>query len=531
MGKTTIIGRSPGQTGGSLRSSGHPSGRPSGRPSGHPSGAHNAPHAGEGVAKIDVVAVNAPKNRKLYKSRVPIYPKLAHGVFRKIKWAFLFVLLGIYYLVPFLRWDRGPGTPDQAVLADFAGRRFYFFFIELWPQEVYYITGLLMLAAFGLFMATALFGRIWCGYACPQTVWTDLFIAVERIVEGDRNARLKLAKQPPSWQKTIKKMTKHTAWVLISFLTGGVFVLYFHDAPTVALGFFTGHAPMSAYLFAAILTFTTYTLAGTMREQVCTYMCPWPRIQGAMTDKDTLEVVYRGYRGEPRGPHKKGDSWEGRGDCIDCMQCVAVCPMGIDIREGDQLECINCALCIDACDAVMEKVGRPKGLIAYDTARNLERAPQGQKLVFAFFRPRVLFYAALLVAIGGVMFYGLLTRSTLELNTLRDRSPTFVRLSDGSVRNGYTLKILNKTSVKRDLLVSVAGIEGAQLKAIGLPSQDGYVALQADANKVRVMKIYVTIPAKQVAALKASTPVSILVHEVNGQANASNKTVFLTGKK
>ncbi len=506
MGKTTIIGGAPGQSG--------------------------APRAAaHGVEKIDVKAVNSAEHHALYQKRVPIYPKLAHGTFRKIKWAFLFVLLGIYYIVPFIRWDRGPGAPDQAVLADFAGRRFYFFFIEIWPQEVYYITGLLMLAAFGLFMATSLFGRVWCGYACPQTVWTDLFIAVERMIEGDRNARIKLARQPLRGKKLLKKIIKHAAWILISFLTGGVFVLYFHDAPTVVRGFFTGHAPMSAYLFAGILTFTTYSLAGAMREQVCTFMCPWPRIQGALTDEDSFEVTYRGWRGEPRGPHKKGESWEGRGDCIDCKQCVAVCPMGIDIRDGDQLECINCALCIDACNAVMKKVGRPTGLIAYDTGRNRELAAQGKPPVYRLFRARTLLYAVLVGGIGLFMLYGLMSRSTLDLNTLRDRSPTYVRLSDGSVRNGYTLKIINKATKARDFEIHLEGLDGAALKAIGLKNDGAGIRVHAEPDKVREIKIYVTVPAAKVRSMKASVPVSIVVSEVSGGTKAVNKTVFLTGNK
>ncbi|PHS26499.1 MAG: cytochrome c oxidase accessory protein CcoG [Robiginitomaculum sp.] len=480
---------------------------------------------------MDVTAVNKPEHRELYQKRIPIYPKLAHGIYRKIKWALLFILLGIYYIVPFLRWDRGPEVPDQAVLADFAGRRFYFFFIELWPQEVYYITGLLMLAAFGLFLATSLFGRVWCGYACPQTIWTDLFIAVERIVEGDRNARIKLERQPLRGKKLIKKMIKHSAWLLISLLTGGVFVLYFHDAPTVVRGFFTGHAPMSAYLFTAILTFTTYSLAGLMREQVCTFMCPWPRIQGALTDDDSFEVSYRGYRGEPRAAHKKNDSWEGRGDCIDCKMCVAVCPMGIDIRDGDQLECINCALCIDACDSVMDKIGRPKGLIAYDTGRNRKGAARGKKPVFKIIRARTVLYGVLVTAISGIMLYGLITRSTLDLNTLRDRSPTFVRLSDGSVRNGYTLKIINKATKPRDLRVLVKGIEGIAIKAVGLDSDGKSIVVRAEPDKVRVVKMYVTVPKDVVKTLKESAPVSILVEDNDGSEHTVNKTVFLSGKR
>jgi len=264
----------------------------------------------------------------------------AHGLYRNIKWLALFVLLGIYYITPWIRWDRGPGQPSQAVLVDFENARFYFFFIEIWPQEVYYITGLLILAALGLFLATSLFGRVWCGYACPQTIWTDLFIQVEKFFEGDRNARMKLDKAPWTTKKVFKKTGKHLVWLLIAALTGGAWILYFHDAPTIARDFFTGHAPTTSYVFITLMTFTTYWLAGHMREQVCTYMCPWPRIQAAMIDEDALNVTYRYDRGEPRGAHKKGTSWDDRGDCIDCRQCVAVCPVGIDIRDGLQLECI-----------------------------------------------------------------------------------------------------------------------------------------------------------------------------------------------
>ena len=506
MAKTTIIGGSPGKSGGPKL-------------------------AAHGIEKADVTAVNAAEHRELYQKRVPIYPKLAHGTFRKIKWAILFTLLGIYYIIPFIRWPRGPGAPDQAVLADFAGRRFYFFGIEIWPQEVYYITGLLMLAAFGLFLATALFGRIWCGYTCPQTVWTDLFIAVERMVEGDRNARIRLARQPLRGKKLVKKIIKHAIWIMISFLTGGVFVLYFHDAPSVVRGFFIGQAPISAYLFAGLLTFTTYSLAGFMREQVCTFMCPWPRIQGALTDEDSFEVTYRDWRGEPRGPHKKGEPWEGRGDCIDCKQCVAVCPMGIDIRDGDQLECINCALCIDACDEVMVKIGRPKGLIAYDTGRDRFRAREGLGPKYRFIRARTVLYGLLVAGIAAVMLYGLMNRSTLDLNSLRDRSPTFVRLSDGSVRNGYTLKILNKATEARDFRVTVTGIDGMRLKAIGLKSDGQAVMVHSEPDKVREIKIYLTVPADKVRTLQASTPVTIIVEQEGGTARAVNKTVFLSGKK
>ena len=296
--------------------------------------------AAPGVTRSKAKAVNAAEERELYKKREPIYPKLAHGKFRFVKWVVMAATLAVYYLVPFMRWDRGAEAPDQAVLIDFAGRRFYFFFIEIWPQEIYYITGLLILAALALFLVTALFGRVWCGYACPQTVWTDLFIMVERAFEGDRNARIKLDRARWSLNKAWRKIGKHAVWLVIAGLTGGAWILYFHDAYDTVGNFFSGQAALSAYLFFAGLTFTTYIFAGTMREQVCIYMCPWPRIQAAMTDREALNVTYRIDRGETRGAHKKGDSWDERGDCIDCMQCVAVCPMGIDIRDGAQLECI-----------------------------------------------------------------------------------------------------------------------------------------------------------------------------------------------
>ena len=308
------------------------------------------------VQQYDVEAVNSAEARTLYKKREPIYPKRVHGLFRKVKWILLVATLAVYYVLPWVRWPRSAEEPSQAVLVDFAGGRFYFFFIEIWPRELYYVTGLLILAAVGLFLATALFGRVWCGYACPQTVWTDLYIATERMVEGDRNQRIRLSKSPWTASKITKKIVKHTIWLLIAAATGGAWVFYFHDAPTIFPMLFNGTAPMSAYLFMAILTATTYLLAGSMREQVCTYMCPWPRIQAALTDEETLEVTYRKDRGEPRGPMRKGQDGPKTGDCIDCNACVAACPMGIDIRDGAQLECINCALCIDACDDIMRRV-------------------------------------------------------------------------------------------------------------------------------------------------------------------------------
>ncbi|WP_290927812.1 cytochrome c oxidase accessory protein CcoG, partial [Hyphomonas sp. UBA1472] len=339
-----------------------------------------------------------PRHEDLYAKRKQIYPKLAHGKFRTIKWIVMAATLGVYYGLPWVRWNRGEGIPDQAVLADFSSEKFYFFFIELWPQDIHYMAGGLILASLLLFLVTSLLGRVWCGYTCPQTVWTDLYIWVERAFEGDRATRMRLDKAPWTANKIARKLGKHAVWLVIAFWTGGAFILYWHDAPTVAAGWFTGDAPLTAYWFAGILTLTTYFLAGTMREQVCTYMCPWPRIQGALTDEQALNVTYRYDRGEPRGPKRKSESWDDRGDCIDCNQCVQVCPMGIDIRDGEQLECIHCALCIDACDEIMAKVDRPKGLIAYDTqiavaARNEGLIPPKHKLI----RARTVVYAVVML--------------------------------------------------------------------------------------------------------------------------------------
>ena len=482
--------------------------------------------AAPNVEQHDAEAVNSPERRELYKKREPIHPKLVHGTFRSAKWIFMILALGAYYLIPFIRWDRGPGQPDQAVLVDFASARFYFFFIELWPQEVFYITGLLILAALFLFLVTALFGRVWCGYACPQTVWTDLFIAVERLFEGDRNKRMRLDKQPWSADKAWRKIGKHAVWLVIAAATGGAWILYFHDAFDVIGNFFTGQAALTSYLFFGVLTFTTYTLAGTMREQVCTYMCPWPRIQAGLTDQQSLNVMYRVDRGEPRGAHKKNESWDGRGDCIDCKACVAACPMGIDIREGAQLECIGCALCIDACDEIMVKVGRPKKLIAYDTDLNIERRLKGEKPKYEIVRPRVVLYAALIAAVSGLMLFGLINRSELELNSYRDRNPNYVVLSDGSVRNGYTLTVLNKAGETRTMDVAVDTDPLMRMRIIGAADQTP-TQITAGPDMTQDYRIFLSLPEDGVDG--PSEPVTFIVTDLETGETAETDAVFQTG--
>ncbi|MEI9994278.1 MAG: cytochrome c oxidase accessory protein CcoG [Rhizomicrobium sp.] len=483
--------------------------------------------AAEGVLRSDARATNSAADRKFYQARIPIHPKRVHGTYRRIKWAVMAVTLAIYYLVPWIRWERGPQAPGQAVLVDLAHERFYFFFIEIWPQEIYYITGLLILAAVSLFLVTSLFGRLWCGYACPQTVWTDLFIYVETLIEGDRGARIRLAAAPWSGGKIAKRVLKHAIWIVIAVATGGAWVFYFVDAPTLAAQLLTGGGSLVIYAAIATLASTTYALGGLMREQVCTYMCPWPRIQGAMTDKEALAVTYRTDRGEPRGAHKKGANWEGRGDCIDCNQCIAACPMGIDIRDGAQLECINCGLCIDACDDVMTRIGRPAGLIAYDTDANAARRKRGEETGFRLVRPRTILYGAVILIVGGVMAASLANRRTVDLDVLRDRNPDFVTLADGAVRNGYTLKLMNRADAPRTFRLDFAGLKPRAVNIIGMGDVRLPVALGVGADKVRTLRVLVTAARGGIGG--GSQPVVFSLSDTTQGERRDANAVFVSG--
>lgn len=466
--------------------------------------------AAAGVDRIDARPVNNPAERSLYKSREKVYPKLAHGTFRRLKWLILTASLSVYYITPWIRWDRGPDVVNQAVLADFPGRRFYFFFVEIWPQEVYFLTGLLILASLALFLVTSLAGRVWCGYACPQTVWTDLFIAVERLVEGDRNARIKLDRARVSVAKLSRKLLKHVIWIAIAMATGGAWVFYFGDAPQLARDLVSLEAPLVAYLFIGIFSATTYALGGIAREQVCTYMCPWPRIQAALQDEHSLVVTYHPERGDPRGPHKKTESWVGRGHCVDCNQCVAVCPAGIDIRDGQQLECISCALCIDACNGVMKKLSLPANLISYDTLLGASNKAE-VRAKYRFIRPRTVIYSVLIALVSLVMLGALVSRSDLDLTVQRDRTPLFVALSDGSIRNGYTLKILNKSHSTRSFSLGVQGLANASIQVIGSEegSQSGERVLTVTPDKVRSFRVYVSVPRAAVPTGRSDMAFSI----------------------
>jgi cytochrome c oxidase accessory protein FixG len=433
----------------------------------------------------------------LYEAQRKIYPQAVQGTFRRIKWIVLAVTLGVYYLLPFIRWDRGPNLPHQAVLLDLAHERFYFFFIEIWPQEVYYITGLLVLAAMTLFLMNAVAGRVWCGYLCPQTVWTDLFYAIERRIEGDRREHMQHDAAPWSIDKVARKALKHFLWLMVAWWTGGAWVLYFADAPTLVKDLATFEAPFIAYVFIGILTLTTYVFAGHMREQVCLYMCPWPRIQAALTDEHAFNVAYLHDRGEPRGSVKKNAVLRQQslraGDCIDCLQCVAVCPTGVDIRQGASLGCIQCGLCIDACDAVMAKIDRPTRLIAYETDDNIKRRKAGQLAVARILRARTIMYVAIIAVVGSVMIYGLATRANLGVNIIHDRNPIFVRLADGDIRNGYTVRILNKLAVTRHFTFTVEGLSGASIDVAGMPlPPDGDRAIEVRPDQTRELRILIT---------------------------------------
>ncbi len=462
---------------------------------------------------------------RLYADRVKIFARSVQGRFRTLKWATLWVLLGLYYIGPWLRWDRGPGAPDQALLIDMPGRRAYFFSIEIWPQEIYYLTGLLILGAVGLFLVTAWFGRVWCGFTCPQTVWTDLFMWVERKIEGDRNARMRLDKAPLSRDKVLKTVSKHAAWMVIAFLTGGVWILYFNDAPTTVVDFFTGDAGAAVYGFTFLFTMTTYLLAGWAREQVCIYMCPWPRFQSAMFDEDSLVVTYEAWRGEPRGGARKDQSFEGRGHCVDCGLCWQVCPTGVDIRKGQQMACIGCALCVDACNGVMDRFGLPRDLITYDSISNQVAREQGQPTRWRFLRPRTIAYMVMVAIVATVMAVSLSTRSRLDVNVQHDRSPLFVTLSDGSIRNGYTFKILNMAREDKAYTLSLAGLEGATMTVIGhVDEPTETVSLSARPDDVETYRIFVTAPRNNLDG--ASNDLEFVLTDAATGETVEYETVF-----
>jgi cytochrome c oxidase accessory protein FixG len=432
----------------------------------------------------------------LYQKRIKIYPREVHGLFAQLRVTGVLVLLGLFYGVAWLQWDD-----RQAVLWDLPARKFYVWGLVLWPQDFIYLAALLILAGLSLFFFTTLAGRLWCGYACPQTVWTETFLWIERLVEGDRPKQMKLDREPWSARKLSIKATKHLLWIVFALWTGFTFVGYFTPIRELGerlLAFSTGPWATFWVLFYA---FATYGNAGWLREQVCKYMCPYARFQSAMFDKDTLVVSYDPGRGEPRGSRKRSVDHKaaGLGDCIDCGFCVQVCPTGIDIRNGLQYECISCSACIDACDSVMDTMGYPKGLIRYTTEHALEGKPT------RVLRPRVFVYGGLLLAIGAALAWSIAMRLPIALDVIRDRNQLYRETDDGLIENVYTLKLMNMDDIAHDYELRTEGIEGLRLRLDEQPAgvaagevRNLVARLDADEEELedRSTKVWFTLTAR-----------------------------------
>ncbi|MET1253852.1 cytochrome c oxidase accessory protein CcoG [Aliikangiella maris] len=394
--------------------------------------------------------------KDLYAKREKIYPRQVHGIFAKIRVLSVFFLLGIYYFTPWIQWNS-----RQAILLDLPARKFHFFNITFWPQDFIYLALLLIICALGLFLFTAFAGRIWCGYACPQTVWTETFIWMEEFFEGNRNKRMKLDKMPWNAEKITRKTLKHSFWVVFALFTGYTFVGYFSPIRELWDGMLAFTLGPWETFWIGFYALATYGNAGRLREQVCIHMCPYARFQSVMFDKDTLIISYDKERGEKRGKRKKdSDDYQlqGLGDCIDCYQCVHVCPTGIDIRDGLQYECIACAACVDVCDNVMEQMGYPKGLIKYTT----EHEEEGQKT--QILRPRTFVYSILFITLVSLFVYLIATRVPLDVNVIRDRNNLYTESFDGSIENIFQLRILNMSQHTNKYQLKVLGLEGLSIQ-------------------------------------------------------------------
>ncbi len=401
---------------------------------------------GEPAPKVSVI--------KMYKAREEIYPREIKGWYASWRWVFVWLTQIVFYGLPWLSWnDR------QAVLFDLGARKFYIFGIVLWPQDFIYLAVLLIICAYALFLFTAVGGRLWCGYSCPQTVYTEMFMWIENKIEGNRSARMRLDKQPWSMAKFGRKSTKHLVWGALALWTGFTFVGYFTPIDVLSKEVLSLELGPWQWFWILFYSLATYGNAGWLREQVCMYMCPYARFQSSMLDKDTLIVTYDQERGEPRGASGKDAARTGLGDCIDCTMCVQVCPTGIDIRNGLQYECIGCALCIDACDSVMDKVGLPRGLIRYSTENGMKQRLSSKDIWRRAFRPRVLVYTAILSVIVAVFIGSLLTRTPLKVDVIRDRGSMGREVEDGMIENVYRLQIMNTDEFPHRYRITVSGLE------------------------------------------------------------------------
>jgi len=465
---------------------------------------------------IPIVA--APKEENvavvsLYEAQKKIYPRSISGLFARWRWAFVFLTQLVFYGVPWLEWGQ-----RQMVLFDLGARRFYIFGLVLYPQDFIYLTGLLIISALLLFLFTAVAGRLWCGFSCPQTVYTEIFMWIEHKIEGDRSARIRLDNGPWTSEKIRKKTLKQLSWVLLSFWTGFTFVGYFVPIRTLGSELIALNGTWQIF-WVVFYGFATYGNAGYMREQVCKYMCPYARFQSAMFDKDTLVVAYDNERGEQRGPRKKTVDYkaQGLGDCIDCTLCVQVCPTGIDIRNGLQYECIGCGLCVDACNSVMEKMEYPRGLIRFSTQNGVAQHWTQSQMLRRVLRPRVLIYSAALAVLCVGMLASLVVRTPLKVDVVRDRAALSRIVAGGKLENIYRLQIMNATEETQRYRISARGLEGLEVASepevdIG-PAESRWVAVRLQ------------IPYGSAAS--GSHTVYFDVQTIGDKAQVAEKSVFL----
>lgn len=466
--------------------------------------------AGQGADDSSVVA-------SLYQADKAIYARSVTGWFNRWRWALVWATQLVFYGLPWLSINE-----RQAMLFDLGARRFYIFNLVLYPQDLIYLTGLLVISALSLFLFTAVAGRLWCGYACPQTVYTEIFMWIERKIEGDRMARMKLDKSAMSAAKLGRKAAKHAVWIAIGLWTGFTFVGYFTPIRELAGSVLTlGLGPWE-WFWILFYGFATYGNAGWMREQVCKYMCPYARFQSAMFDHDTLIVTYDGARGEGRGVRPRSDTPEqyhakGLGDCIDCGLCVQVCPTGIDIRKGLQYECISCSACIDVCDSVMDKMHYPRGLIRYSTPNGMAQKLSSKQMIRRVLRPRVLIYSAVLLAISMAVLGSLVMRDPFRVDVVRDRGALARIVGQGQVENVYRLQIMNATEDKQQYMLRVTGIAGASVVSESL--------VEVDAASSRWVPVRVQAPPD--AATSGSHPMTFLITAQPSGAEVAEKSVFL----
>ncbi|MCC2632210.1 MAG: 4Fe-4S ferredoxin, iron-sulfur binding protein [Ramlibacter sp.] len=450
----------------------------------------------------------------LYASEKKIYPRAVTGLFARWRWAFVWLTQVIFYGLPWLNWGE-----RQAVLFDLAARRFYIFGYVLYPQDFIYLTGLLVISALSLFLFTAVAGRLWCGFACPQTVYTEMFLWIERKVEGERNARIKLDGAPFSLEKLVKKWFKHLLWITLAMWTGFTFVGYFTPIQELGLEFLQTRMGSWEVFWVFFYALATYGNAGFMREQVCKYMCPYARFQSAMFDQDTLIVSYDSARGEPRGTRGRKDDLQakGLGSCIDCDLCVQVCPTGIDIRNGLQYECIGCAGCVDVCDTVMDKMHYPRGLIRFTTQRALAEGSGSDAILRRVLRPRVLVYATVLLVLTAGMMASLALRMPLKVDVVRDRAALARIVPGGRLENVYRLQVMNATEQPQRYRIDAAGLPGLSI------ASDAVVEIGAAESRWVAVRLQVPYGS----AAPGSHPIHFDIQAVGADAHVREKSVFL----